>query len=121
MKFRWMKLGVVAVPLLCSGTAALAQSASPERSNAGQDKFKSESTRQREQLASYADDSWITTKVKAALVKEMKTLDVSVETYRGQVLLSGFVDSQAERKKALQVASSVQGVAGVKDGLIVKK
>ncbi|MGH8690535.1 MAG: BON domain-containing protein, partial [Burkholderiales bacterium] len=60
--------------------------------------------------------------VKAALLREqqLKALDVSVETYRGEVLLSGFVKDEAQRKKALQVASAVSGVTGVKDGLAVR-
>lgn len=82
---------------------------------------KAESIYQRLQAAEYFDDSVITAKVKAALVKEMKSLKVSVETRRGQVLLSGFVDDNAQRTKAIQVAASINGVIKVADGLVVKE
>ena len=74
----------------------------------------------RQQAAEYIEDSFITAKVKAALVKEMKSLDVSVETYRGHVLLSGFVVDRAQRTKAIQAAASVSGVVNVEDGLALK-
>ncbi len=82
---------------------------------------KAESVYQRLQAAEYIDDSFITAKVKAALVKEMKSLKVSVETRRGHVLLSGFVDDNAQRTKAIQVAASIDGVIKVENGLVVKE
>ena len=69
------------------------------------------------------DDSVITTKVKAAILEEpsLKTLQISVETYKGVVQLSGFVDSAQSVKKAGEVAGKVSGVTSVKNGLTVKK
>jgi hyperosmotically inducible protein len=60
--------------------------------------------------------------VKAALLREpqLKSLDVSVETYRGEVLLSGFVKDETQRSKAVKTASTIAGVTGVKDGLLVR-
>lgn len=71
----------------------------------------------------YAADAWITTKVKTALLREkgLDSLDVSVETLDQQVLLSGFVDNAEQKKTALLVASRVEGVKDVKDGLHVRK
>jgi len=77
---------------------------------------------ERAQAARYAEDTWITTKVKVALLRE-KDLDsnaVSVETVDQQVLLSGFVDDATQKRKALLVASRVEGVKDVKDGLQVR-
>jgi hyperosmotically inducible protein len=73
-------------------------------------------------LGKYVDDSVITAKVKAALVKEekLKGFDISVETDHGRVLLSGFVDSPQLRTRALKVASSVDGVRDVRDGIVVR-
>lgn len=73
--------------------------------------------------ARVAADSFITAKVKTALLREKKldSLDVSVETYRNEVLLSGFVKDETQRARALQIASSVNGVERVKDGLAVRK
>lgn len=84
--------------------------------------LKAESNYDRMRAATYAADSVITAKVKAALLRErqLKSLDVSVETYDGQVLLSGFVRNSDQRDRAILVASSVQGVTTVKDGLVVR-
>jgi len=70
----------------------------------------------------YVDDSVLTARVKAALLKEpeLKSMDVSVETMRGEVLLSGFVQDEAQRQKALKAAVSVNGVASVKNALVVR-
>jgi hyperosmotically inducible periplasmic protein len=83
---------------------------------------KAEAIYARIEAGEFVDDSVITAKVKAALMKEpkLKSLDVSVETYRGQVLLSGFVDSTSQRAKAMHVAASIEGVHGVKDGMAVR-
>jgi osmotically-inducible protein OsmY len=45
---------------------------------------------------------------------------ISVETYKGTVQLSGFVDSQAAIDKASEIARSVKGVTSVKNDLIMK-
>lgn len=73
--------------------------------------------------ARYAQDAWITAKVKTALLREkgLDSMDVSVETFDNQVLLSGFVADVEQKKKALLVASTVAGVQGVKDGLATRK
>jgi len=68
------------------------------------------------------DDSVITTKVKAAILEEpsLKTLQISVETFKGVVQLSGFVDSAQSVTKAGEVAGRVAGVVSVKNDLTVK-
>jgi hyperosmotically inducible protein len=48
-------------------------------------------------------------------------LKKSVETYKGVVQLSGFVDTQVAVNKAGEIARGVQGVSSVKNNLIVKK
>lgn len=70
-----------------------------------------------------ASDSWITTKVKSELLaeKNLKSLKISVETHAGQVLLSGFVNSEDQKEKAEAVAKNVKGVTSVENSLIVKK
>lgn len=83
---------------------------------------KAQSIHDRMAAGQYVDDSMITAKVKAALLKDLKTasLAVSVETRDGMVLLSGFVDSQNEVQRAEEIASGVHGVVKVKNGLVVK-
>ena len=65
------------------------------------------------------DDSVITGKVKAALVADptTKAHEISVETFKGVVQLSGFVDSSEARSRATQVAQQVEGVKNVKNEL----
>ena len=80
------------------------------------------STRTQESTGEYVDDSVITTKVKSLLAAEdfLKSFQISVETYKGIVQLSGFVNSQQAIDKASQIARSVKGVNSVKNNLIVK-
>jgi osmotically-inducible protein OsmY len=70
----------------------------------------------------YVDDSVITTKVKSQLAADdfLKSFEISVETYKGVVQLSGFVDSQKAVDKAGEIARSVGGVKSLKNNLIVK-
>ena len=84
--------------------------------------IKADSIYGRQKIGAYVDDSALTAKVKAALARELelKSVDVHVETDKGRVLLSGWVQSDAERKKAFQVASRVEGVKQVKDAMVVR-
>ena len=68
------------------------------------------------------DDSVITTKVKAAIFNapDLKTLQISVQTRKGEVLLSGFVDNEAAKMRAEEVVKNVSGVKSVKNNLEVK-
>lgn len=68
------------------------------------------------------DDSAITTKVKSALLaeKDVNSFDIKVKTFEGTVQLSGFVDSQWQIDKAVQVTAAVSGVQNVKNDLIHK-
>jgi len=80
------------------------------------------STHKQESTGDYVDDSVITTKVKAQLAADdfLKSFQISVETYKGTVQLSGFVSSQKAVYKAEEIARSVKGVKSVKNDLIVK-
>jgi hyperosmotically inducible periplasmic protein len=68
------------------------------------------------------EDTEITAKVKAAIFAEpgLKTLQISVDTVKGVVTLSGTVNSQANRDKAKALASSVTGVKAVENRLATK-
>jgi hyperosmotically inducible protein len=71
----------------------------------------------------YASDEWITAKVNTNLTGDpvTKARDINVDTFRGTVQLSGFVDSQEEKERATQLAQSVDGVKKVVNNLVVKK
>jgi len=80
------------------------------------------STPTREGTGEYVDDSVITTKVKASIFadSELKVFQINVETFKGVVQLSGFVNSARSVTRAEEVARGVKGVTSVKNDLIVK-
>ena len=80
------------------------------------------STRTHESTGEYVDDSVITTKVKSLLAADdlLKSFKISVETYKGVVQLSGFVNSQKAVDKASEITKTVKGVTSIKNDLIVK-
>jgi osmotically-inducible protein OsmY len=80
------------------------------------------STSQQEGTGEYVDDAVITTKVKAAIFNEptLKSAEINVETFKGAVQLSGFVNSQADISKAAEIARSVKGVTSVKNDMRLK-
>jgi len=90
--------GMLAVMLGCAGTATT------------------------EGTGEYVDDTVITTKVKAAIFNEptLKSAEINVETFKGVVQLSGFVRSQANISKAIEVTRGVRGVTSVRDSMRLK-
>jgi osmotically-inducible protein OsmY len=80
------------------------------------------STRTQESTGQYVDDSTITAKVKTDILGDpaLKSFQIGVETFKGTVQLSGFVNSAEMRNRAAVVASRISGVKSVKNDLIVK-
>jgi osmotically-inducible protein OsmY len=80
------------------------------------------STPTKESAGEYVDDSVITTKVKAAIFNEptLKSTEINVETFKGDVQLSGFVAQPGDAKRAAEIARGVKGVASVKNDIRVK-
>jgi osmotically-inducible protein OsmY len=80
------------------------------------------STPTRESTGEYVDDSVITSKVKTDLGadKVLSLYQISVETYKGVVQLSGFVNSQEVANNAVAIAVKVKGVREVKNSLVIK-
>ena len=80
------------------------------------------STRTSESTGQYVDDASITTKVKADVLADasLHSLQISVETYKDVVQLSGFVDTAQARDKAGVIAAKVDGVRAVRNNLVVK-
>jgi len=105
MKKRNMFIGCLMILMLTAGLVACA------------------STSKQEGAGEYVDDSYITTKVKSSLAADdfLKSFEISVQTYKGIVQLTGFVDSQKAIDKAGEIARSVKGVKSVKNDLNVKK
>ena len=105
MKKRNMLIGCFVVLMMIASLAACA------------------STSKQEGAGEYVDDSYITTKVKSMLSADdfLKSFEISVQTYKGIVQLTGFVDSQKAIDKAGEIASGVKGGKSVKNNLNVKK
>ena len=80
------------------------------------------STATKQSTGEYIDDSVITTKVKTAILEDpmTKVLEIKVTTVKGEVQLSGFVGSQAEANRAVELARGVKGVTSVKNDMQIK-
>ena len=76
----------------------------------------------KETTGNYVDDSVITTKVKSLLAKDhfLKSFEISVDTRKGVVQLSGWVGSEDAVNKAGHIARGVKGVHSVENNLTVK-
>ncbi len=90
--------GVLSLPTGCAGTAT------------------------RKSTGEYVDDAAITAKVKTAFVKDeiVKAMQVDVTTFKGNVQLSGFVDTAQQKARAGQIAASIEGVTNVTNNISVK-
>lgn len=99
-------INLLGIALLTSSIAMTGCASSPKHEGTGE----------------YLDDSVVTTKVKAAVFKTpgLNSAEINVETFKGVVQLSGFVDTQANINKAVEVASKVKGVSSVKNDMRLK-
>ncbi len=79
-------------------------------------------TAKSEGTGGYLDDTVVTTKVKSALLgeKNLKSTEISVETFKGRVQLSGFVSSRQDANRAVQITRSVPGVKSVSDQMLIR-
>jgi hyperosmotically inducible protein len=79
-------------------------------------------TETKESTGQYVDNSVLTAKVKTAIFNEptLKSSEITVETFKGEVQLSGFVSSIEQTNKAVEVAKSIPGVTAVKNDMRVK-
>lgn len=78
--------------------------------------------RGQENVSNYVDDKAITTAVKAKLIEDKTTggLSINVDTLNGEVALSGFAKSQAEKDQAGRIAAATKGVRSVRNNLVVR-
>jgi osmotically-inducible protein OsmY len=65
----------------------------------------------KESTGGYIDDTVVTTKVKTALFndKDIKSSEISVQTFKGRVQLSGFVSSAESRRSHTPSAGRANG------------
>lgn len=67
------------------------------------------------------DDRIITSKVKTRLYGDRSLRDIDVQTFKGQVTLTGVVDNPLQRREAESIAWGVDGVIGVNNQVQVKR
>jgi osmotically-inducible protein OsmY len=113
-------LGVAGIAFTLSASAAPSSESTvnePERTNSLRDPSQSNTE------SGIAEDRAITERVQAALNSQpdLRTAMLRVQTSNRQVLLTGGVETSTQRDLAIQVASSVQGVGGVQDGITLKE
>ncbi len=79
-------------------------------------------TKTSESTGQYIDNSAISTKVKTDLITGLGSqgFSVHVKSFKGDVQLSGFVNSEVIKQKAGEIAANVAGVTSVANNLIVK-
>ena len=93
-----------------------------DRTDRATDRAEVKTERAADRTGKNVSDAVITTKIKADLFKEpeLSAMAIHVETEKGIVMLSGFVDSKADAEKAVRLAKSVEGVSQVKSAIKVK-
>ncbi len=79
-------------------------------------------TRTEQSTGEVIDSSAITAKIKAALVDDpmVSAMQIKVNTFRGVVQLSGFVDTSQQRERAQKIAEGIDGVRDVHNDIVVK-
>ncbi len=80
------------------------------------------STPSRETTGQYFHDAAITSKIKASILKDqaLQGFQIKVDTYRGHVILSGFVNRARQVRQAMRIARTTPGVVSVRNDLVVK-
>ncbi|EJJ3918382.1 molecular chaperone OsmY [Salmonella enterica] len=114
-------LAVMLTSAVATGSA-FAENATTDKVQSGTETAGQKVDSSMNKVGNFMDDSAITAKVKAALVDHdnIKSTDISVETNKKVVTLSGFVESQAQAEAAVKVAKGVEGVTSVSDKLHVR-
>lgn len=77
----------------------------------------------RQTAGQYVDDATISTRVRTAIVRDpdLSLSQLNVETYNGEVQLSGFTDSQAKARRAAEIARGTDGVKNVRNNIVVRQ
>ena len=82
-----------------------------------------ESEAPRRDTGEFASDAALTAKVKSAIATDVgarTAAAINIETFRGVVQLTGFVDSRDQAAKAEDAAKKVDGVRSVKNEVRIK-
>ena len=104
-----MKITLAAISLALAAALGVAGCASPPNTQRG--------------VAETSEDAALTAKVKTAIATDVgarAASSINVETYKGVVQLSGFVDSRDMANRALDAAKKVSGIKSLKNDLRLK-
>ncbi len=103
--------------------SAVLLSACQQKTESGSSGASSTGTTSTGSDRSAASDATITAKVKTALLADSKVkgTDISVETNKGEVSLSGFVDSDLQMDQAIKIAGNVDGVKKVTNNMKARR
>ena len=73
-------------------------------------------------VGDYVDDATVTTRIKAKFAEDQQVsaMRINVETLKGEVQLSGFASSEAEKSRAADLARSVANVKSVRNNIVVR-
>jgi hyperosmotically inducible protein len=84
--------------------------------------FSCASTKNKESLGEFVDNTTISSKIKTRFVEDsnISATSIHVESFKGRVILSGFVDSEFQKRRAIEIAEKVQGVKIVSNMIIIK-
>lgn len=76
----------------------------------------------RESAGEFFDSSLITAKIKTRLIDDRTTngFQIRVNTFKGVVFLTGYVESEYEKNHATRIVRSVDGVKQVNNNLIIR-
>lgn len=109
--------------LLIALLAAACMAGMPAMADNAADTKQQTPSDQRSRLGEFVDDAWITTKIKAMLLKEdaLSALKIDVDTKDGMVRLSGEVKKPEQVARAVEIASTVTGVKSVQVDLLLTK
>ncbi|WP_041543198.1 molecular chaperone OsmY [Oceanimonas sp. GK1] len=115
-------LAVVMSSIMVAGSA-LANESLAGKAEATAEQTADKAEQAVKQAGGFMNDSMITGKVKSALLNDdaVASVDISVETTQGRVVLSGFVPAQAQAERAVGIAEGVKGVVSVDDQLHVRE
>ena len=73
-------------------------------------------------MGTTVDDAVITSSVKSSLIADdlVDAFEIEVDTYRNTVMLSGFVETQKQIERAVEIAKKTEGVEKVVNKLAIK-
>jgi hyperosmotically inducible protein len=120
--FHRRRIANAAMASALSGVLALSLAACGDASNTSNTSNTAASAPQSSTVGEVIDDTVLSTRIKSALMAnpQINSYDFKLATRNGDVLLSGFVDSQAQINLAMDTVRAVDGVKSVQNNMTIK-